>query len=394
PPRPDSPLTPEPDLPSPIAYYLHFEVEDTGHGIAPGELGNLFNAFFQTDTGRKSQQGSGLGLAISRQFVQLMGGEIMVQSHLGQGSRFYFYIPVVMSEATAAPDPSAPYRDPLTQLTPITLAADQPRYRVLVVDDHWESRKLLVKLLTDLGFEVREAINGEAAIERWQHWHPHLIWMDVRMPDMSGYEVTQRIRHQEQRQLVRYPDSANPPPDRSSAASSLYTTAWQEHHAVLPAPHHPPRAPHRTKIIALTASAFSDEQNQALAAGCDDLLRKPFNRAAVLAKLSQHLGVQFREADRSPAPEGAPAPSPAALPTTATATSAIERLRTMPIAWIESLQQAAQQVNAKKITKLIESIPPEQTALAQALMEMVDNFRFDQIIDLTDTIQPYGKSSH
>jgi len=380
-PRPTAPHTPadlppspppDPELPSPVAYYLSFDIEDTGQGIAPAELGSLFNAFVQTETGRKSQQGSGLGLAISRQFVHLMGGEISVQSQLGQGSCFHFYIPVFAHDPTPASLERPIVR---VQYEPVTLTAESRRYRMLVVDDHWESRKLLVKLLSDLGFEVREAINGEEAIGRWQHWHPHLIWMDVRMPDMSGYEATRRIRRREQQP----PLPVQTPAPASSPAPS-------------PLGDRPPTP--MTKIIALTASAFSDEYNQAITAGCDDLIRKPFRRAMVLEKLSQHLGVQFYESDDTPR-EVAPSPLPSqSLQThSALAPSTQEQLQTMPIAWIESLQEAAMQVNARKLTKLIAAVPPEQTVLAQVLTEMVDNFRFDQIIDLTDRAQPHGKSA-
>lgn len=366
----------EPDLPSPVTYYLFFDVEDTGQGIAPAELGNLFNAFVQTETGRRSQQGSGLGLAISRQFVQLMGGEITVQSQPGQGSCFHFYIPVAVTESAPllGDRPSV-----TTQEARVDLSAAHHCYRMLVVDDHWESRKLLVKLLGELGFEVREAVNGEEAIDRWQHWRPHLIWMDVRMPDMSGYEVTQHIRRREQQ---RHPDSAT---TRSTKEGEPITTAWSDF-----------PSPPTTKIIALTASAFSDEHTQALAAGCDDLMRKPFRRATVLEKLHQHLGVQFLEASMlPPGSEGSlGTASQADQPASALVAQSIgERLQTMPITWIESLQQAAMQVNARKLMKLIEVVPSEQTALAQALTEMVDNFRFDQIIDLITMAQLHGKST-
>lgn len=388
--RPD----PDPELPSPIAYYLAFEIEDTGPGIAAGELGSLFNAFIQTETGRKSQQGSGLGLAISRQFVQLMGGEMTVQSCLGQGSCFYFYIPVVVNEATTVSEVIENAQVSRLQRSPIALVANQPHYRLLVVDDHWESRKLLVKLLSDLGFEVREAVNGEEAIERWQQWQPHLIWMDVRMPDMSGYEVTRRIRHQEQRQMTGYPIAVHPMGNQSPTAPLNPSAVLASDHAALPPENRPLAPPTPTKIIALTASAFADEHNQALAAGCDDLLRKPCSRAKVLEKLRQHLGVQFQAPAVSALPNGAAPPTPSQVAVSPIGTvAAIERLRTLPIAWVESLHQAARQVNAKKITKLIESMPPEHTALAQTLKEMVDNFRFDQIVDLTNITLPYGKSS-
>jgi CheY-like chemotaxis protein len=76
----------------------------------------------------------------------------------------------------------------------IGLEPGQPTYRILVVEDKWANRQLMVRLLAPLGFEVKEATNGQEAIALWQDWHPHLIWMDMRMPVMDGYEATREIK--------------------------------------------------------------------------------------------------------------------------------------------------------------------------------------------------------
>jgi hypothetical protein len=166
---------------------LWFEVEDTGPGINPSELDRLFEPFVQTETGRRSQEGTGLGLPISRQFVHLMGGELTVQSQLGKGSIFRFHIPTQQVE-------EAPPQLELADRRVIGLAPGQPQYRILVVEDNWANRQLLVDLLVLIGFEVQTATNGQEAIEMWRTWLPHLIWMDIRMPLLDGYEATQRIR--------------------------------------------------------------------------------------------------------------------------------------------------------------------------------------------------------
>ena len=113
-----------------------------------------------------------------------------------------------------------------------TLAPNQPRYRILIVDDKWTNRQLLIKLLNPLGFELKEAENGQQAIEVWEEWEPHLIWMDMRMPVMDGYTATQQIKAHLKGQA--------------------------------------------TAIIALTASVLEEERAVVLSAGCDDFLRKPF----------------------------------------------------------------------------------------------------------------------
>jgi CheY-like chemotaxis protein/anti-sigma regulatory factor (Ser/Thr protein kinase) len=250
---------------------LCFTITDSGPGIAAAEMSSLFTPFAQTTTGQKAQEGTGLGLAISRQFLELMGGEIAVESEVGGGTTFRvrLALPTLAMEPTAA---AAPAR------TVVGLAPDQPTYRILVVDDYRENRQLLVQFLKPLGFDLYEAGDGKEAIAQWRAHRPHLIWMDIRMLGMDGYEATRRIK-------------ADP--------------AGQD-----------------TVIIALTASVFEAERANILAAGCADFVRKPITEAVLLKKLAQHLGVVYRYADadapsaerpddlRFPAPH--PSPGPAA----------------------------------------------------------------------------------
>ena len=204
---------------------LLFEIEDTGAGISPEELNTLFDAFTQTETGRKSGEGTGLGLSISHQFVSLMGGNISASSQLGVGTTFKFQIVV-----EPPLDRELQHQQSIKKV--IGLEPNQSTYRILVVDDRWENRQIVLKLLEPIGFEVKEAINGSEAIKIWQHWQPHLIWMDMRMPVMNGYEATERIKSHFKGQA--------------------------------------------TYIIALTASTFEEERAIVLSAGCDDFVRKPF----------------------------------------------------------------------------------------------------------------------
>ncbi|MDA0674643.1 MAG: ATP-binding protein, partial [Cyanobacteria bacterium] len=156
-----------------------FAVQDTGPGIAPEELGHLFEAFVQTAAGRNSQEGTGLGLPISRQLVQLMGGDLTVTSTVGEGSCFQFTIPLgraVIDQAIAPSD----------HQQVVGLVPGQPTYRILVVDDRLENRQLIQQFLQPLGFEVYQAENGQQAIAQWQTHQPQLIWMDIRMPVMNG----------------------------------------------------------------------------------------------------------------------------------------------------------------------------------------------------------------
>jgi GAF domain-containing protein len=237
-------------LDSPEKIILEFEIEDTGLGISAEEIGKLFEAFAQTETGKRSQEGTGLGLRISRKFVHLMGGEISVTSQVGVGSMFKFHILVKPSNLLEIQTPKNPHHI-------LGLEPGQPTYKILVVEDKFANRQLLVQLLKPLGFEVKEATNGEEAIALCQSWSPDLIWMDMRMPIMDGYAATKEIK-------TRLEDQA-------------------------------------PTIIALTANAFEEERMIALSIGCDDFVRKPFQENVILEKIAEYLGVKYiyEESDRT-----------------------------------------------------------------------------------------------
>lgn len=307
---------------------IHFEVEDTGPGIAPAGLESLFKPFVQTETGRKSYEGTGLGLTISQQFVRLMGGDITVSSTPGQGAIFTFDIQIASAQM-----PEIQTRLPYWRA--IGLEPDQPAYRILVVEDKWENRQLLVKMLESVGFEVRAAENGQEAVALWETWEPHLIWMDMRMPVMDGYQATKQIK------------------------------AYLKGQA--------------TVIIALTASAFDEERAVVLSAGCDDFVRKPFREEAILEKMAKYLGVRYVYADSHQ-------PSEVSSQLEEKAESYMlkaESLNVMPAEWVAQLHQAALCTDEKLIFSLIEQIPEEFAPLANALTDLVNNFRIDKVIDLT-----------
>lgn len=312
-----------------------FEIEDTGAGIAAEEIPTVFDPFVQSETGRKSMQGTGLGLPISRQFVRLMGGDITIKSQLGKGTIFTFDVQV--KEVAAIQEKSS-----LTTKRVIGLQPNQPTYRILIVEDIAENRLLLLKLLKPLGFEVQEAVNGQEAIAIWSTWKPHLIWMDMLMPIMDGYEATKQIKALQQQRLTM----ENVP---------------------------------KTVIIALTASAFEEEQLSMISSGCDDLVRKPFQESELFEKMAQYLGVQYIYANETQS-TSLDLPTPKKLHA--------EDLKVMPIAWIEELHQAVLCVNDDIILELVEQIPDTETALANSLIDLVNNFRLDLILELTETIIP------
>jgi signal transduction histidine kinase/DNA-binding response OmpR family regulator len=307
------------DAPQPT---LQFTVEDTGLGIAPEEMDTLFDAFVQTEAGRQSQQGTGLGLPITKRFIEMMGGNITVASRLGQGTTFKFETQVQFTEASRIQ-----IQQPSQRV--IALEPGQSDHRILVVDDRWENRQLLLKLLQPIGFQVQEASNGQEAIEIWQEWQPHLIWMDMRMPILNGYDTTQYIKTHLQGQA--------------------------------------------TVIIALTASTLEEEKALVLAAGCNDFVRKPFPEGIIFDKMAQHLGVRYLyqtpEVDEPSAP-------------LLTGKLTPEALAVMSEEWLMALSEAAALIDEHLISQLVLQIPQEHEILAQFIQQQVDNFDFDRLMHL------------
>lgn len=327
---------------------LYFEVEDTGSGILPEEIAHLFEAFSQTEIGLKATEGTGLGLAISQKFVQLMGGQISVDSRIGRGSTFAFTIQVTVVAEAPVEQPAA-----IVEKV-IGLANDQPPCRILIADDDPTNRLLLNKLLKRLNFEVREAKNGQEAIAQWQAWNPHLIWMDMQMPEIDGYEATRQIREQE-----------------------ALVNGWHE----APANQSTNDKRPMTKIIALTASAFEEQRQKILAAGCDDFVRKPFKKEEVLQKIAEHLEVQYRYED---------SPTSSLVPNLVHSESLAyplvpDSVCVMPVDWLQKLHAAAAQGSDTMLLRLIAQIPPQHVLLAQTLTQLVNQFRFDQIMELTQS---------
>ena len=243
--------------PSPASFYpLCFQVEDTGIGIASEEVYQLFQPFEQTKAGRQVKTGTGLGLAISQQFVQIMGGEIQVESTLGSGSCFSFTIPVSRLQSIHSIAESQAQVQPQPFLA-LPLFPPKLAYRILITDEVEENRFLLMTILNKMGFEVAGASNGQEAVEMWSTWHPDLIFMDLHMPILDGYEATQEIRRQETTQRTCL-----------SELESLKAM---------------------TKIVVLTADVLPESHKKAIEAGCDEIMLKPYKMEALLAKIDEHL---------------------------------------------------------------------------------------------------------
>ena len=304
---------------------ITFEVEDTGAGIAADELDGLFEAFVQTKAGKESQEGTGLGLPISRRFVQLMGGDISVNSEVGRGSIFKFAIAVTVVEAEDIESKQ------LTRRV-IALEPNQPRYRILIVDDKPLNRQLLIKLLNPLGFELQEACNGKEAIEIWDNWEPHLIWMDMRMPILDGYKATKQIKA---------------------------TTKGQA-----------------TAIIALTASVFEEERAIVLSAGCDDFLRKPFREEDIFAAMNKHIGVRYIY-------DNPTIPTVSTQPQTELKEALNpDTLANLPTHLLANLENAASCSDMNKIDSYIGEIRQYNASIANTLAALANDYEYGKIVSL------------
>jgi two-component system sensor histidine kinase/response regulator len=370
---------------------LQFEIEDTGPGIAPDEMDKLFETFTQTETGRRTQEGTGLGLPISKKFVQLMGGEIQANSEVDKGTTFTFDIHIgLVDQSTIANQQSSIVK------RVIALEPGQPRYRILIADDKPDNRKVLVNFLSNVsslrsgpstdpstesipseaerlrtGFELREASNGQEAFDIWKQWRPHVIWIDLRMPVMDGYEATKRIRDVEEQKL----DTGYSILDTSiehPASSIQYPVSSDQYPAT--------SIQYRTVIIAVSASSFEEEQDVALSKGCDDFLRKPFREADVFSLMHKHLGVRFVYEESSKVASSKVAGSRPQVTDQKMLTP--EAFAALPDELRTGLQHAVERIDLITTKSLIEQIRQHNPRLADTLTELVKNYRFDTLQEL------------
>lgn len=233
------------------SWRLELEVRDTGAGIAPENLPNLFRNFEQTELGRRAG-GAGLGLAISRHYARLMGGDIVVTSATDKGSSFRVSVPVEPCQGSGDADPSD------LDSPQWHLASGQPEVRILIVDDVADNRALLKRLLQPIGFSTAEAQDGATAIRLAEQWDPHCILMDMRMPGIDGSEAIRKIR-------ARTPQG-------------------------------------RIKIISVSASVFPMEEVQFRQAGADDFISKPIVLGQLMEKLRNCLELSITPTPRRIAP--------------------------------------------------------------------------------------------
>lgn len=301
-----------------------FSVQDTGMGIAPEEQDRLFKPFSQTLTGLMSEQGSGLGLALSSQYVRIMGGELSLESTPGTGSCFSFRLRLPPTGADVSSQ--AQGQDSIVGLEP-----GQPVRRVLIVDDLADNRAPLRALLKGWDpqsnlLELREGADGQEAVAIWREWQPQILFMDMRMPVLSGEEATRRIRALE----AVDPDAV------------------------------------RTLIVALTASAFQEDRERFLACGCDDYASKPFKAEELVAILEYRAGLKFLRSG-----------TPSATLNPLSPLEAAARLLAQPEEWSTALRAAVDLGDFARITRLVEQIGDQDPALSTLLSQWAYDYDWE-----------------
>lgn len=308
---------------------LLFEVEDTGIGISPEQLHEVFKPFVQADSIQKGRAGTGLGLAISRNFVKVMGGELHVESTLAQGSLFTVNIPI--QRAT----PQDVTKAPIAAKRVTRLSSDQPTIRILIVEDYLQNRLLLSNILKQAGFMTNEAENGKIALTIFQQWHPDFIWMDMRMPVMDGYEATRQIR-------------------------------------ALP-------GGKEVKIVALTASVFKEQLPEIRAAGCDALVFKPYKTHQIFDAMAEQLGISYEYEEDSSSQGKNDEPVVDA-----------QCLGAMPLKWRQQLHQAVLELDRESSRAVIETIAEQYPSLHSALSLLIEALAFEELLTLLDSCDGEG----
>ncbi len=301
---------------------LYVEVQDSGSGIPQNEFDKLFKHFEQTSSGIKKGSGTGLGLALSRELARLMGGDISVSSEVGKGSVFAFSVKLEEGKEEAVESTSYNRVQ--------CIAKGDEEYRILVVDDKEENLHVAVNLLKMVGFKTNEAVNGKDAIEKFEAWHPHLILMDMRMPVMDGYEATLRIKSTEQGKQI--------------------------------------------PIVALTASAFGEEQKKIEQLNVQGYIRKPFRESELFGTIGKLLGIKYLyENDKV-------ATSPPQYPTDDRAI--FEDVAKLPESLVLQMKHAVSVADLNLLITLISSIDAENPELSNQLKTLANNYDYDFIQQL------------
>jgi signal transduction histidine kinase/FixJ family two-component response regulator len=305
--------------PSTSGLCLSVDVSDTGIGIGPDDLEVTFEPFRQIG---EMEGGTGLGLSISRRIAELMGGTLTVDSVVGRGSVFHLIVPVEASDAAFVATPIAPRA--VVGLEPGQLV------RVMVVEDQPENALLLNTLMERVGIVSTIAGDGAEAVELFSTFHPHLIWMDRRMPVMDGVEATRRIR------------------------------ALADGDQVI--------------IVGVTASVLSDELSAVLDAGMNEVIGKPYKPSEIFGCMERTLHLRFRYRDE---------------PMVAAAAVVLDAagLGRLPAAVLDELEDALTLLDQQGIELSVCHAEVADAAIGAALRSITASLQYGHIVSLLDQLR-------
>ena len=297
---------------------------DTGSGIAPENFDRIFQPFEQTEEGRV-KGGTGLGLPISRKYCQLLGGDLLVESEIGKGSRFSFTI----RAKPCLPDSLAGNGEE----DRIIGVKSGKLPKVLIVDDRETNRDILFRILEPLGFLVAQAQDGREAFDLIDSWKPELLLLDLVMPGISGRDIIQAIRTDPARKDL--------------------------------------------KIIVITASVLDEEKESVISLGANAFVRKPFREKEVLDEIGLLFGLEYAyEAggDNTPAP------------TAFSGDDLVAKISTLPSETLSRLHDSIKLGDLDEVRKIAGEISENDAPLANTIMEMADNYRFGALLEILGSI--------
>ncbi|MEG4028445.1 ATP-binding protein [Microcoleus sp. POL8_C6] len=311
--------------PNPSTRSFKFQVEDTGVGIAPDHLDKIFQAFEQVGDRQRQAEGTGLGLAISQRIVQLMNGQIQVNSQPGVGSQFFFEVELAIATDWVQQNSFTTGKQ--------IIGYEGQRRSILVIDDRWENRAVLVNLLEPLGFQVSEAENGQAGLEKIRQSQPDLVITDLAMPVMDGFELLKQIR----------------------SANDLQ----------------------HQKIIVSSASVSQAYRQMSLDAGANDFLAKPVEVSELFNLLATHLELKWKyEIIASNGSGSSPPTTPLENPETIIIPSPVE---------LKTLLEMAQKGNLKRLRAHTEHIAhsnPGYADFTSQIIRLAKQFKAEEIEEL------------
>lgn len=311
------------DNQKPIVHKIRFQIEDTGVGIISEQLEKIFLPFEQVGENALKVEGTGLGLAISRKIVVMMGSEIKVESTYGQGSKFWFDLD--LPEATSWNQELACLKS-----SPSVMTYQGTKRKILIVDDRWENRSVIVNMLEPIGFDIIQAENGKEGLEKAYECQPDLIITDLVMPVMDGYEMTQQLRSSE---------------------------AFKD-----------------IVIIASSASVFSFDCQKSFDAGCSDFISKPVQSEELIDRLQYYLEDEWVYDAED---EFVPHDQKIVVP--------IDQMVFPPAQELTALLKATKSgyiVDIQEEANRLKQLNPKYTVFADKVIELANNFEDEAILNL------------